>query len=260
MTFSFSRIETFVRCPLCFYLQYIKCLDSISGSFGQFGNISHSLLERYAKGELAEYELSREYKNTYEEIVTDPFPPNKYVDLGERYYNQGLEFFNNFEGFGDIEVLGVEQEYRFKIDKYNFVGLIDLETPDSIIDHKTKGSQHLNRLTKKHNKEDYITMVDGRYIHKDNFRQLYIYSIPYKEKYGKYPKYLILNMIRVNDWYCIEFNEAHFEEAKQWTIKQIEAIYNATEFLKGDEVSEFWCNWVCSQRFNCVHSERYVGV
>ena len=257
---SFSRIETFERCALCFYMQYIQCLKGLPGCFGQFGTINHDLLEAYAKGELEDYELANEYKNRYGDVVTEPFPPNKYVDLGDKYYNQGLEYFSSFEGFEEFDITGVEEEYEFKIGEYNFVGLIDLETPDSIIDHKTKGEQHLKRLTKKHNKEDYVQMLDGRYTHKDNWKQLYIYSIPYFVKYKTYPKFLSLNMVRINDWYSIEFNEKHFEESQQWVLTQIESIYQTNEFLKGNDVSDFWCGFVCSQRLNCKHSNSYLGL
>jgi len=180
--------------------------------------------------------------------------------LKEKYYNQGLEYFCNFEGFDSREILKVEGEYLFKVGKYNFTGKIDLECPDEIIDHKTKGKLHLKRLTKKHNKEEYIQMLCGRHIHKDNFRQLYIYSIPFKEKYGKYPKLLNLNMIRINDWYSIEFNKKDFQESIDWLVGNIDKIYKDNEFKKGDDVGEFWCSNICSQRLNCVYSDRYLGV
>ena len=257
---SFSRIETYERCNLCFYLQYIKCVPSISGCFGQYGTLIHNCLEKYALGELAEYELSSEYKNNYSKIVTEDFPPNAYVDLGEKYYNQGLEYFNTFEGFGDRKILGIEQEYKFKIGDYNFTGVIDLECSGEIIDHKTKGKQDLKRLTKKHKKEDYVEMLDGRLIHKDNYKQLYVYSMPFKEKYGDYPKILSLNMAKIQDWYSIKFNDEHFEESRQWILSNIKDIYNTEKFVKGDDTTEFWCNHICGVRLSCKYSDKYLGV
>ncbi len=256
---SFSRIESFERCPLNFYLQYIKCYPSIEGAFAQYGRFVHECLEKFALGELAEYELSSYYKDYYPQAVTEDFPPNAYVDLGERYYNQGLEYFNNFDGYGDREILAVEQNYFFKIDKYNFTGTIDLECKNEIVDIKTKGKQHLLRLTKKNNPNDYIQMLDGRYIHKDNFKQLYIYSIPFKNKYGKYPKLLSLSMVRINDWYSIEFNERLLEEAYQWAINKITDIYNAEKFERGDGVGDFFCDYICGQRINCKYSSAFMN-
>jgi hypothetical protein len=125
MIFSYSRIDTFDNCPKCFYLQYIKCKKSAQGAFGQFGELCHNILERYAKGELESYELSKEYKDNFDKIVNCPFPPNKYVDLKDKYYEEGLLFFDNFEEYENIKIIGVENEYSFKIGKYNFTGKID---------------------------------------------------------------------------------------------------------------------------------------
>ncbi len=245
---------------MCFYYQYIKCLPGLTGCYGQYGTLIHSCLEKYARGELAEYELSNEYRYNFDKIITEPFPDNAYVDLREKYYNQGLDYFNNFEGFRDRKVLGVEEEYFFKIGDYNFTGKIDLEFQTEMVDHKTKKEQHLLRLTKKHNKEDYIQMVDGRYIHFDNFKQLFIYSIPYKEKYGIYPEFLSLNMIRFGDWYTIRFSKEYFERARQWVMEEIDKIYKTNDFNKGEDVDNYWCGVVCSQRLNCPYSDRYLGI
>jgi len=258
---SFSKIDTFQRCPLCFYFQYIKCFPSIEGCFGQYGSLIHDCLEKYALGELAEYELLSYYKDNYNKFVTESFPPNAYVDLGEKYYNQGYDYFESFDGYDDRKILAVEQEYKFKIGDYNFTGVIDLECPNEIIDTKTKAEQHLTRLTKKHEpKENYIQMLDGRYIHKDNWKQLYMYSIPFKNKYGKYPNLLSLNMARVKDWYTVKFDEKLFKEAEQWAINKITEIYNCEKFIRGNDTSDFWCEFVCSQRLNCKYSNSYLGV
>lgn len=215
-------------------------------------------MEKYALGELAEWELSSYYKKHYPDEVTVDAPPNAWVDLGERYYHQGLDYFNNFEGY-DREILAVEHDHNFKVGKYNFRGIIDLECPEEIVDIKTKREQHLTRLTKKHNPDDYITMLDGRYIHKENFRQLYIYAIPFREEYGEYPKLLSLSMARANDWYTVKFDKKLFNEAHDWAVDEIDRIYNAKEFPKGRDVSEFWCEFICGQRLNCKYSNAYMG-
>lgn len=231
----------------------------MGGCFGQYGTLFHDTLEKYLRGELEDYELLTYYKNNFDKIVTDYFPPNKYVDLREKYYKQGIEYFSNFDGF-EQEPIEVEKKYYFKIGDFDFTGIIDMEVEGQIIDHKTKGEQHLKRLTKKHIKDDYVTMLDGRFIHKDNFKQLYIYSIPYKEKYNISPQKLSLNMVRIGDWYSINFNEEHFEEAKQWTIKNIEEIYKTEDFVKCEDSGGFWCNCICGQRLNCPHSDKYLGL
>lgn len=255
---SFSRVESYERCPLSFYYQYIKEYPGVSGAFAEYGSFIHLILEKYALNKLELWDLSGYYKKNYRKHITTNFPPNAWVDLGERYYYQGLEYFNNFEGY-DREILAVEKDYNFKIGKYNFRGIVDLECPGEIIDIKTKKEQHLTRLTKRHDKEDYITMLDGRFIHKDNFKQLYIYSIPFKETYGEYPKLLSLCMVRANDWYTVKFDRDLFDEAYGWAIDEVTKIYNAKEFPKGKDISEFWCEHICGQRLNCEYSNAYLG-
>lgn len=255
---SFSRIETFERCSLNFYYKYIKEYSDIKGFFSQYGDFIHHILEKYALGQLSEWELSSYYKKNYSQHVVANAPPNRYTDLGEKYFLQGQEYFDNFEGY-DKEILAVEHKYLFSIGKYKFRGILDLECPEEIIDIKTKRAQHLKRLTKRHNKEDYITMLDGRFIHKDNFKQLYIYSIPFKDNYGNYPKRLILNMARAHDWYVVEFDKKLLDEACQWVADKIAKIYNAKEFLKGKNVSAYWCDYTCGSRLHCKYSNAYMG-
>lgn len=256
---SFSRVTSYDSCPLCFYYQYIKKYDDIDGCFGQYGTIIHDCLEKYALGDLMEYELLSYYEENYPKIVTDSFPPNKYTDVGNDYYNQGVEYFKNFNGFGDREIFAVEHRHYFKVGDYNFMGFIDLECDNEIVDHKTKGKQHITRLTKRHDKSEYIEMIDGRYIKFQEFIQLYLYVIPYFERYGIYPEILSLNMVRINDWYSVKFELERFKEAKRWAIDKITNIYNDKEFAKGKGDLQFFCDFICNQRLNCGYSSAFIG-
>lgn len=257
---SFSRIETFDRCPLCFYLHYIKCLKGTEGVYGQYGSLIHDILERFSKGKLSEFDLSREYKNNFDRIITDSFPYNQYVDLREKYYLQGLEYFDTFEGFGDKKILGIENEYFFKVGDFDFTGKIDLECDNQIIDHKTKNDKGvITRLTKRHNIENYLKTIDGRFVPFDFFIQLYTYCIPYYQKYNKYPELLSLNMVRMHDWLTIEFRIEDFNKSIKWLKDKINEIYKTVEFLKGNDVGSYWCDNSCGQRIHCEHSNKYVG-
>lgn len=65
-------------------------------------------------------------KTIFFDEVIEEFPPNKYVDMQQTYYEKGLDYFNNIDLiFDDYEILGVEKEVRFKIDEYDFIGFID---------------------------------------------------------------------------------------------------------------------------------------
>jgi hypothetical protein len=71
-----------------------------NNAFAQYGSFVHSLLERWGKDELAEYELLGEYEDKFFDRVTQEFPPNKYTDLSKKYYDDGVQFFVKLRGRG----------------------------------------------------------------------------------------------------------------------------------------------------------------
>ena len=243
-TWSFSRINAYEQCPRMFKMTYIDCLGQEENTFAQFGTFGHSLLEQYFNNKLEFFELSQIYEEKYRDNVKLKFPPNAYVNLNETYYKAGREYFDNFEGFyNDCEVLGIEEEIRIKIGEYDFLGYIDLilKSKDGIIivDHKSK-----SKFKSKKEKRDYL-------------RQLYLYSIYVYEKFGEYPIKLIFNMFRNNTIIEEPFNIEALEEAKKWCLDSIAKIYNDTEFATKSD--DFFCNWLCSTRSNCICSDKYLG-
>lgn len=259
MIWSYSRVNAFLTCPKCFYLQYIKCKKSADGSFGQFGTLCHEILEKYAKGKLQIYELSKEYRDNFNKTIICPFPPNKFVDLKDKYFESGLDFFNNFDGYDDSKIIGIENKYDFNVGKYKFVGSIDLEIDDKIIDYKTKSKLgDVTRFNKNHIKENYVTLLDGRYLPFEAMIQLLIYCVPYYNKHGKYPNVITLDMIKICDKYSLSFNEELLEKAKKWVIDTLQMIYSEKEFKKNEKCDSFWCGFTCGMRYNCEHSDRYV--
>jgi len=108
---------------------------------------------------------------------------------------------------------------------------------------------------------DYIETVDGRFLHKELIRQLYLYCIPLYAKYKKFPTYLNLNMFRVNDWYRWKFNEADYEETKQWAVDIINRIYKTEKFLKGDlKENDYFCENICGVSGFCQNSTKFLGI
>ncbi len=265
MTWSFSRIEMFERCACAFYLNYILKKKSSSGFFGEYGSFGHSLLEKYFKNELLSFELEDEFVDKFTANVPTPAPPMKNVDLAAKYFEQGKDYFAKFDGLYDCEILGVEKDYKFKIGKYDFTGIIDLELKNKdnqygILDHKSKSKQDKKKLTKKDDPNEYVQLIDGRYIPFHLAKQLYVYSIPFKENYGEYPKLLTWNMFRIGDWYELEFNEDDLKRSIKWVEEVISKIYQETKWLKGEDTSSFWCDFVCSSNVYCKYSSRYIDL
>lgn len=248
MVWSFSRVNS-SGCKYSFYLHYIAEHEGAANAFAQFGTVCHETLEKYLRGELNMFTVPQYYQEHYSEIVTCDFPSNKYVDLGEKTYRAGEEYFNalNFD-FDRYEVLGVEQELNFKVGKYPFHGFADAvyrdrETGEIILrDHKTSSFKYL--------KNGDVSSKDKQHF-QDFRRQEYLYCIPLIEQYGKVDK-LSWNMIRDQKIIEIPFDEKEYIGTQEWAIKQINSIMNETLWLP-DVSSEYFCNVLCDQRYNCPY-------
>lgn len=253
MKFSFSSLTTYERCPYNFYLNYILKKENMENGFSQYGTFCHSLLEQYAKGEIPVYSLLNTYKEKFDDEVILQFPYNRYVDLREKYYENGIEYFREFEGFDDYEILGVEKEVNFKIGKYNMTGIIDLvvrnkEGKIEILDHKSKD---LKMPPKKKWQEDRYNTELYHYL-----RQLYIYSVAIFDEYGEYPSHLNFNCFRIRKWFRIPFEKPDYDESVEWVTKTIEKIYS--DYVMADRYeNKFFCNNICSSRRVCDYSDSY---
>lgn len=240
---SYSRVSTYNTCPHAYKLRYIDKQTEDSNVFSQYGTFCHEILEKYAKNEVAIFELVELYREGYEENVSLPFPPSPpKVDLPSKYYEDGLRFFSNFEGFEE-EVVGVEEKFTILIEHEEYppillTGFIDIVLDDNgeiiIQDWKSKG-----KFKSKKERAEY-------------FRQLYLYSIYVKEKYGKDPSKLILFLFRNNEKVIEEYNPEKALEAKVWLLESIKKIEEATEFPMIMDLCETQTQEK-SQSFFCAH-------
>lgn len=234
-TWSFSRLNSFYNCKHAWYRNYVLREKGESNSFADYGTLTHSIFESYAKGDLEVYELADEFERQYDSKVWD-FPPNRYVNLSESYKNQALDYFNNFDGFDNYNILGIEKEISFEIEGLKFTGFIDSLLEDKnnnliVQDYKSKAS-----FKNKKEKKEYG-------------RQLYLYSIPLIEEYNRYPDKLIFNMFRKQTIEEIKFDIKDFEEAKTWALKTIELISNEKKF--NPSIDDFFCSYLCNYRNEC---------
>lgn len=214
---SFSKVNSYEICPRMFQLSYLKKVEKESNAFSEYGSFCHSLLERYYNGELEFFELSDAYEDEYDRNVVTPFPPCQYADLAITYYEQGLAYFDHFEGnTSNVQIIAVEEKACYTIGGYDFIGYIDLLIEKDgeyiIVDHKSKKS-----FKSKQEKENYL-------------RQLYLYAGYVFEKYGKYPSKLMFNMFRVRGKETENFDPNKLHQAQIWFIRTIERIYQDTEY------------------------------
>lgn len=249
MVWSFSRVNSIGSCLYAFYKHYIEGNEEEPNCWAQYGTICHETLEKYLKGELDMFTVLPYYQEHYSEVVTCDFPPNKYVDLGEKAYTLGEEYFSNINfDFNRYEILGVEKELNFKVGKYPFKGYADAvyrdkETGEIILrDHKTSSFSYLANggISKKD------------LPHFESFkRQELLYTIPLIEEYGKVDK-LTWNMIRDKRIIEIPFNMDEFKEAQEWAINNIKMLEEELLWLP-DTSNSYWCNCICGQRGTCFY-------
>lgn len=239
---SFSRINGF-KCPYEWKLHYMDGIESEGGFFAEVGSAMHETLEAYLKEEVPIFTLREYFDEKWGELVVhDPMPSK--VDLRDSYYTQCIEYIDSLMfDFDKYEILGVEKEVLFNVGEYKFHGFIDLllrdkETGEIIIsDHKS--------AKLKFKKDHTVSKTDMP--HFEEFKhQLYMYSIPIIEEYGKVDK-LRWNLFRIQDELIIPWNKEEYEETQRWVLQRIDDICNEVMWLPNTE-NTFYCNFLCGMR------------
>jgi len=242
MRFSFSRINAFHQCKYGWLLQYIKEVEQVGGFFSDYGSFCHDILEKYLKKELSIFELVNYYKDNYhKEVISLPPPFPK--TMPQDYYDNGLAYFEQFEGFGDLKIIGVESKIGFTTKEgFEMSGLLDLLVEDAdgeliLIDHKSSDPFKGKEKPKDKKKiEEYK-------------KQMYIYSTDIKNKYGKFPKEIWFNFFRINRIYVIPFDQKEYEEAMIWVDDTINEIIKESKWQ--ENIQEYFCKYLCSTRSKC---------
>lgn len=231
--------------------RYIEKESGVGNSFASYGTLMHSILERFERGELAFESLQDVFEWEYPSAVPEPFPPNKFCDLRERYYQQGIDYLKSWncalllEG---VEVLEVEKNFEIEInpvsgDPFLFNGIIDLVMRDGegqiiIEDHKSKA-----RFTSIGEQKKYA-------------RQLYLYSLHVKQEYGMWPVELRFNMFRSQNEVRIPFRMDGLKEAIAWAEKMVKEIRESWVYPPSPD--GFFCSYLCNFREDCPYKEEAV--
>ena len=236
--YSFSKLTTFEQCKYQYYLNYIEKRKGEQNAFAQYGTFAHSLLEQHAKKDLAVWELLDAYTDLYDENVTLPFPPNKYVDLAESYYLDGFEFFKNFDGLDDLEILGVEMRFVEPLDDFEYTGVIDLGYRND------KGKiivQDWKSKSKFANKKELANFA----------RQPLSYGLHIKRKFNEDPDILRFYMFRKQNVVDIPFVESEYQKTLDWIRSSVNEIRTCNEWTANP--SGFFCEALCDHRETCEY-------
>lgn len=244
MTWSYSRIECFKDCKYRFFLKYIAgCKDS-PRFYSSYGSFIHKLIEQYYIGMLSRDEMRDRFLSCFKNEVKGDRPSDKIVS---NYIQYGLRYIKQFDDF-PFRMIDVEREVKFKIGSNNFIGYIDyLGERDGdfyIIDHKSRDLKPRNKKKRTAKDEELDKML----------RQLYLYSVPIKEEYGKSPKSLCFNCFRTGVFIEEPFNEESFKSTIDWVEKSIEQIKEENDFEP--TIDYFACKYICGVSDECCYCQR----
>lgn len=247
MVWSYSRITTFEDCPYRFFLKYIKLMPSVRKFFASYGSFMHGLLEHYAQGKLARAELLPYYLSHFLQAVPQKAPSSK---VFANYFKQGADYLGGVLNL-PAQMLASEKNYEFSIGSRRFVGIVDLVCDDGglcIVDHKSHDLKPRSRRSKP-TKQD--TELD-RYL-----RQLYLYSIPVEQEFGKTPSHLCFNCFRQQRFIQEPFREEQREKAISWALDTIDQIERTEEWAPN--IEPFKCRHICDVEHCCEWAQLYGG-
>lgn len=221
-----------------FYKHYIEHSFSVENAFSQYGTFVHSIMEKYGNNELELFELPFYYKSNYLKNITLQFPESKFCDLNSLYYENGLKYFNLFDGFIDSTIsceYKIEGYIEMNERKIFFGGIIDRVAKDKngdiiLYDYKSKSS-----FKNKSERDKY-------------FRQLYLYAYLYWKKENIIPKKLRFVLIRskYKEKQIVEtdFDFIVMQSVIQWCLDTIDEILSCNDWQKNK--NEFFCSALCS--------------
>ena len=252
--YSYSQLSSFTECPFSYYLGHIEepRPEQAPNAWAEQGTLVHDLLDKWAKGILKKEELAEEYARRYGDEVITSFP-SLLASKGytEKTYKQGLEYFENFQGFPGYEVVSAEEECKMPLpltdgSERPFIAFIDLILRDEntgglvVCDHKSKSVSAF--------KKDRETM----------YKQQYIYSYFVHEKYGEWPTVLMFNLFKEQQTDERPFSEDEFKNTMQWATDAILEIEDRDLLswleckpLPKSGKPDLFCQSICSWRLIC---------
>ena len=249
--YSYSQLSSVDECPYSFYMERIETepdgsqKELQSNFFAEHGTLMHRVLELWAKDMIKQEEMPETYKSLYTDYVQTPPPP--YMSAyKQKAYDNGLEYFENFDGWPNLNVIGAEETFQIDLELPNgetrpFKGVVDL-----IARHKMSG----NLIILDHKSK---SMKEFKKNREAMYRQQYLYSAYVKEKYGAYPDRLMFNLFKENVIDEIPFNIDDYRDTIQWAADRIYEIEDRDIFtwLELKDSPDFFCNEICSVRAYC---------
>lgn len=278
--YSFSKLRCFEECKYSYLLDYVQCCESCqeydreakgcsfplsdfsadspmkpnscefffelkkeNNAFAEYGTLVHSIMERFARGELPQDMLKQTFIDEFPAAITYQFPAGQW-DLEKIYYENALSFFDEFEGFGDMRVVDVEDRFDLQMDDFILTGFIDLVVQDMQDERHVWDWKSKKKFKSKLERAEYG-------------KQLYTYALWVKAKYGKYPKEMAFLMFRNMKKEAFPFDDVIMQEVLDWIYKTVSDIRSCEIFEP--TFNEFKCSHLCNFRNSCPHRIKLMG-
>lgn len=250
---SYSRVICFGHCKYEFYLNYIINDDNQylpEGNFyAEVGSYVHKILAMIFNGELKAEDALQYYIDNYDNYVCYKVKKstmdNSFESIAHYFSNLDIEWLKDFE------ILGVELEMRFTVDKYDFIGFIDLllrnkkDNKIVVLDHKS--SEYPFKKNGEIKKKSYKSFESYK-------RQMYLYCHAVYQKYNEFPKEITWNHFKNGGVFVtIPFVQREYEEAIQWFKNTIKTIEIEENFEPSED--SFYCTNLCNFRNSCEYKK-----
>lgn len=247
VVYSYSKINTFEKCPLKFKYRYIdKIIPEIEKSIEAFlGEIVHSTLEWiYAQVKIKAPTIDEvityygiSWKNNFSDKISIKKESEEYYfDLGVKFI---LGYYTEHYPFDD-NTIALEEKIEVDLDElgeYKIIGYID-----RLVHNKEKDEYEIH---------DYKTGNSLPYKDKiENDKQLSLYSIAVKNNFGKDKEvYLIWHYLAFNKEITIKKTNEELEKLRRETIETIKKIEATTDYPANKSILCDWCEFrdICEE-------------
>jgi len=242
--YSYSRLNTYLQCPLRFKLKYIeKAEPEFEQTVEAFlGSTVHDVLEKLYRDLKYQKIMSLEevlgfYEKQWAEnwnegikIVRTEYGSENYRSMGEKYLT---DYYHRFQPFDQERHIALEQRVflRFGPDKkYQLQGFIDrlsCTSDNTYVIHDYKTSATLPRQ-----------------VEADEDKQLALYAIAVKEHYRDSRKVkLVWHYLAFDRDVVSERTDTELKELKAAIGETIDRIESAVEFPPQQSVLCGWCEY-----------------
>lgn len=245
MTWSFSRIGSYLDCPYRFLLKYVLCRPQKEEMFfTDYGVLVHELIADCLKGKYKKEDMPALYAERFDSEIKSPAPSQNIYD---KYREDGARYFDRFD-FPYEDILAVEKKVKFEVGRYKFTGVIDCLASDDgrlvLVDHKSRTLQPKSGKNPPLKRD---AEVD------EYFRQLYLYCKPVFETYGRFPDRLELNCFRNGNLISEPFDHDKYDDTLRFFSKTIDEIVARSDWPPS--VDAFACKNLCEMSGECEYCE-----